>query len=187
MLALVLTPVIAYHVSAVGEERGWGIRPLREASVPIAIANIVIIACIVLIAAERLSSSVRDSTFENAARQTLPVDAVDYLRAHPVRGNLFNSYDWGGYIVFSLPEVRVFVDGRSDLYGDFLVDPYLLTAEASPGWDRRLDRYGIGTVLVRRTSGLANALAGSRRLALGVLRRPRGRLRAPLGPARLDL
>ena len=116
----------------------------------------------VFVAANRLSDSIRDSTYRAAARKTLPVDAVEYLRKQGPQGRLFNAYEWGGYVMHEMPQVRVFVDGRSDLYGgDFLISPYLVTSEGSPGWERELDRYKIGTVLVSRTGGLANALAAS--------------------------
>lgn len=38
--------------------------------------------------------------------------ATNYLREHPCRGNLFNSYDFGGYLTWQLPEQKVFIDGR---------------------------------------------------------------------------
>jgi hypothetical protein len=162
MFAVIAAPVIAYHVSAFCEERGWVLRPLQRANTILVTANMLLILCVVVIAADRLSGSIRDSTFEAGARETLPVDAVEFLRAQGTRGHLFNAYDWGGYVIHELPEVPVFVDGRSDLYGaDFLVNPYLVTAEGGPGWERQLDRYGIGTVLVHRSGGLANALAAS--------------------------
>jgi hypothetical protein len=43
-----------------------------------------------------------------------PVRAVDYLRANPQPGNIFNLYKWGGYLEWNLPEVRTFIDGRGD-------------------------------------------------------------------------
>ena len=38
--------------------------------------------------------------------------ATDYLREHPCRGNLFNSYDFGGYLTWQLPGQKIFIDGR---------------------------------------------------------------------------
>jgi hypothetical protein len=162
LFAVVAAPVIARHASAFSAERGWELRPLQRANMILVVANVLLILCTVFVAANRLSDSIRDSTYRAAARQTLPVDAVEYLRKRGPRGRLFNAYEWGGYVMHEMPQVRVFVDGRSDLYGgDFLINPYLVTAEGSPGWERELDRYKIGTVLVSRTGGLANALAAS--------------------------
>lgn len=160
--AVVVTPVITYHLAAVFAERGIALRPLRRASSPLVALNVAIIVFIVGFAAHRVSVSFRDATFTASQRQTLPVEAVAYLREHGVRGNLFNSYDWGGYLIHELPEVPVFVDGRSDLYGsDFLYDPYLFIAGGGPRFQDRLDRYKIETVLIHRTDGLASVLAVS--------------------------
>ncbi len=41
-----------------------------------------------------------------------PKSAVAYLKRHPCRGNIFNSYDYGGYLIWKLPEKPVYIDGR---------------------------------------------------------------------------
>jgi hypothetical protein len=159
--AVVAAPVAAYHVSELAREQGWRIRPLQRASGAIAALNVAIIVLVLAIAGQRLSDGFRESMLDRAERESLPVAAVGYLRAHPPRGNLFNAYEWGGYLIYELPSVPVFIDGRSDLYGDFLDSPYRTMTEASPGTDRQLEKYAIETALVRRTSGIANELAGS--------------------------
>jgi hypothetical protein len=163
MFAVVATPVLAYHLAAWFQERGWKVRTLGRASAPIALVNIVLISFALGIAVRSVSASFRDAELETAKRAELPVDAVAYLREQGVRGQLFNTYDWGGYVIHALPDVPVFVDGRSDLYGaDFLYKPYLFIAGGGPGWEAHLDSYRVGTVLVRRTDGLAKVLGESR-------------------------
>lgn len=46
-----------------------------------------------------------------------PVAAADYIREQHLPQPLFNSYRWGGFLAWYLPEYPVAVDGRSDLYG----------------------------------------------------------------------
>lgn len=41
-----------------------------------------------------------------------PENAVTYLREHMPTGNIFADFDWGGYLVWQLPEKKVFIDGR---------------------------------------------------------------------------
>jgi hypothetical protein len=60
--------------------------------------------------------------------------------------------------MFFAPDYRVSIDGRTDLYDDYL-ETYAATIAAEPGWDRELDAEGIGTVLVDTDSPLAGALA----------------------------
>jgi hypothetical protein len=58
----------------------------------------------------------KTSDLEKAVARIYPVQAVEYLRQHPVPGPIFNSYGFGGYLVDKLPEQPVFIDGRGDLY-----------------------------------------------------------------------
>ena len=160
--AVVVTPVLSYHLAAVLADRGWTVRPAQRASRPMAALNLVLIVLVLGIAAMRVMEPFHGGALAAAERNELPVEAVGYLRDHGTPGNLFNTYEWGGYLIYALPGVPVFVDGRSDLYGgDFLYDPYLVTASGGPRWERQLEHYGIGTVLVRRYSGLSTVLRDS--------------------------
>ncbi len=41
-----------------------------------------------------------------------PQKAVVYLHSHRPHGQIFSSYNWGGFLIWQLPEKKVFVDGR---------------------------------------------------------------------------
>lgn len=41
-----------------------------------------------------------------------PKQAVDQLKQRPCKGNLFNMYDIGGYLIWQYPEQKVYIDGR---------------------------------------------------------------------------
>ncbi len=41
-----------------------------------------------------------------------PHGAISYLKEHETRGNLFADYGYGGYLIWKLPEKKVFIDGR---------------------------------------------------------------------------
>lgn len=41
-----------------------------------------------------------------------PKRAIAYLQKQLSEGEVFSSYDWGGYLIWKLPQKRVFVDGR---------------------------------------------------------------------------
>jgi|ERR1035437_1854179 hypothetical protein len=45
-----------------------------------------------------------------------PVGAVDYIRRLHLSGPMLNQYDFGGYLIWTLPEQKVFIDGRADIY-----------------------------------------------------------------------
>jgi len=97
-----------------------------------------------------------------AQARIFPTRAVSYIKAHRIPGPLLNSYDWGGYLIWTLyPRLRVYVDGRPDMYGDRFMDAFIRTWQAQPGWQQTLRERGVVSVLVEPTSGLAHALAGT--------------------------
>jgi hypothetical protein len=92
-----------------------------------------------------------------AQEQVLPVHAVAYLQEHALPREMFNSYNWGGYLMLHLPQYPVFIDGRTDIYGDFLFT-YYEAMMAGDNWQQILDRYGIRFVLIEAASPLALTL-----------------------------
>ncbi len=57
--------------------------------------------------------------------RNIPVAGADYLRDNGVRGNAFNTYAAGAYLVYRFyPEVRVGMDSRNDVYGADLYREY---------------------------------------------------------------
>jgi hypothetical protein len=72
---------------------------------------------------------------------------------------LFNTYNWGGYVVWALyPRYLSFVDGRTDLFGDEILQEYLQAWRAEPGWPEILARWRIRVALLEPNAPLARAL-----------------------------
>ncbi len=93
--------------------------------------------------------------------KTYPVAAVDYLNTHSVPEPMFNSYGFGGYLIFSRgPEHKVSMDGRSELYerGGVLPDHVELT-NIGPHALSILQKYGYQSCLLNRDEPLATVLA----------------------------
>ena len=86
----------------------------------------------------------------DAQAKEFPAAAATYLASHPTK-NLFNQYDWGGYLIWRLDQ-PVGIDGRPDMYGDSFVDRYVATWNAQPGWEKHVARFNVQSVL-----GLPNA------------------------------
>lgn len=97
---------------------------------------------------------------ELALEQTrFPVHAAAFLEEHNLPGPLFNSYDFGGYLIWRLyPRYRVYVDGRSDLYGDVFLEDFVRIYEVGTDPRVALNRDGIRTILVEPRSNLAGFL-----------------------------
>jgi branched-subunit amino acid transport protein AzlD len=104
-------------------------------------------------------SAASPASIQSLVHSQTPVEAVDYLAEHPVSGALFNSYNFGSYLLWRLPAVPVFVDGRTDLYDDELLDQYLTVIRADAGWQAVLERWNIRVVLVEPSAPIVRFLA----------------------------
>jgi hypothetical protein len=88
-----------------------------------------------------------------------PVKAVDYIIAHPIEGNMFNEFTWGGYLLYRLwPEKKVFIDGQTDFYGEDLTREFADVYNATNDFEDILNKYSVNWVIVRQRSKLAYEL-----------------------------
>jgi hypothetical protein len=159
VFAVIATPILTEHLDAVLTERGWVIQPIRRVTPRMARMNAILVGFIVFAALLKVLLVLDIKTVQKAQEDYLPVKVTAHIAADLPTGPMFNSYNWGGYMMYFLPDYPVFVDGRTDLYGDdFLTNDYLKTATGGPGWRDTLDKYGVNLVVVEAQSGLARNL-----------------------------
>ncbi len=72
---------------------------------------------------------------DSAMSGYFPVRAVNFLRNNPQPGPLYNTLDWGGFLMWYMPDYPVSIDGRNDLYGDDIDEQFFRTLNAAPGWE----------------------------------------------------
>jgi hypothetical protein len=91
-----------------------------------------------------------------------PAKALSVLRADP-DSRIFTDDEWGDYLVYQLyPGHKVFVDGRSDFYGQDFEQKYLDLMNVKYDWEQLLDRYKVDTIVLSPTTALASTLKQSR-------------------------
>ncbi|GEM_PF-1138778 len=93
------------------------------------------------------------------ADDSFPAAAVEFLRREQPAAELFNHYDWGGYLSWQLPNRRTFIDGRALVEEISLLQDDIINGN---GWRESMDSYGINTVLIPgldRASGVPLPLA----------------------------
>jgi hypothetical protein len=95
---------------------------------------------------------------DRAISGVYPVDAVNFIRRNPVGGPLYNSFDWGGFLIFYMPQYPVSIDGRTDLYGDAANEQYYSTQEADPSYANDPVLSAAGVVLLKKKFPIATQL-----------------------------
>lgn len=88
-----------------------------------------------------------------------PIQATEWLKANPQAGNMFNTFDWGGYLSLELwPEKLVFIDSQGDVYGEAFIREYEKIVTLADGWQDILTKYNVNWALVPKVWDLAGAL-----------------------------
>lgn len=83
--------------------------------------------------------SVFDYKFEGSP---YPIRAVEFVRQNSLSGNMYNSYVFGGYLIYRFfpdPRYRVFVDGRAIVGGEDYFTESLKVSQLTPQWQQTLD------------------------------------------------
>jgi hypothetical protein len=87
-----------------------------------------------------------------AAEWRYPAGAADFLAAHRVTDRMFNTYEYGGYLIWRLwPRERVFIDGRalSDrVFDDYARIVYNHDASGGRSAAQLLDDYGVQVIVI---------------------------------------
>ena len=165
LFALAAPMVLTRHAAPLLEELGerWGFRLPARSPARLArgqsILNWILLGVLILAVGVKSSLVIPQSENETHFRATLPVAAVEYIRDEQPNGRLFNSYNWGGYLQWALPEYPVFVDGRTDLYGDEIILQWIQVVQADDGWQTVLDDWDVNLVLIEPVRPLARELA----------------------------
>ena len=88
---------------------------------------------------------------------------MELLKKENILGNTFTHDDFGDYVIYAAwPQYRVFIDGRTDMYGADRMREYLTLAHAMPGWKEIVDKYAFCSILFDTNSPLASFLAADR-------------------------
>ncbi|MDD5504942.1 MAG: hypothetical protein PHV77_06525 [Candidatus Omnitrophica bacterium] len=96
-----------------------------------------------------------------------PEGAVRFIKDKGIKGNIFNSFNNSAYLIFGLyPDCRVFIDARSELYGDALLMSYTRIMKEPAILDRIQPNMGIDLVVLPcndwRTAGMFKYLYNSK-------------------------
>ena len=120
--------------------------------------NLVLVALVVLAGIGVTLARVLPAAQQTATAEHMPVQAVNWVLANDPGQRPFNQYSWGGYLGLRRPEAPVFIDGRSDIYGDAPIQEYAQVVRQQTDLGPFLDRYAIDYVLFPSAGGFADRM-----------------------------
>ncbi len=146
LAAIVVTPLLAKEMNFLppyrsSEDKVW--------------LNAVLIIAIVTGCALHFPS--KDLLTRDTVR-TYPVKALSYLQGLHPSGRVFNDFLWGGYLIWNVRDLPVFIDSRIDIYEYNGVFADYLDAIEIKGTLSILDKYHIRYVLFRKQNPLTYLL-----------------------------
>jgi hypothetical protein len=161
IFVLVATPILSEHAAAWLESRRWqGLFLRNSATTPGKSAiNAATVVALGIVSVVHVREVIRHQPVAEAA--SFPSAAISFLGQLHSDAPMFNSYSWGGYLIWKLPQRKVFVDGRADLYGDDFVEHFFEASNLTGDWKQVLEKWDIGTVIVRIDSPLVTGLSTS--------------------------
>jgi hypothetical protein len=103
----------------------------------------------------------KNPSFEKCViTSSAPVQAAKVVQLNGIRGNMYDTYRWGGYLIYALwPSHLVFMDGRADLHGEPLFREYEACSKFKVGWQGTLTKYDIQWAIVEASSPFCQGLA----------------------------
>jgi hypothetical protein len=100
------------------------------------------------------------------ARYQMPQAPAMYLATHPCAGNVFNDYDFGGYLIWKVPGFKTYIDGRMpswrDDQGVRYIDRYLRIIKDNDYRAQQFGQYNVKcAVLAAKRSHSSASLVSS--------------------------
>jgi hypothetical protein len=114
-------------------------------------------------------SHIRDVSEKSLAKVVelhFPTQAVKFIRSSRLSGPLYNSLDWGGYLIWSLPELPVAVDGRTNLHGDERIARSVATWDGSTAWKKDPELLRAHLIIAQIGKPLTHLIRGDPRYRL---------------------
>src|SRR5262249_22327057 len=79
-----------------------------------------------------------------------------------IQNRIFTDDEWGDYLLYTMYPTKVYIDGRSDMYGDKFCINFIDVMSVKYDWEHSLARHKVDTILLPTSAALAGALKESR-------------------------
>ena len=135
---------------------------IHSRTVPVALAprsrnlGIACIAVVLLLGMTWLMPS-NQQLLSRVAR-VYPIGAVAYIHEHHLQGPIFNDFNWGGFLIYALPDSLVAIDGRTNVHGAARIENSWNTWNLGPNWERDPNFANADLIIAEPTLPLTKAL-----------------------------
>lgn len=168
LFAIIVTPIMAVRLENLMKEGMEGGNELlnkvfvlsdriqrTSASIKTHILPIIAVAFMVAVTVNGgriVGITLLEHEFDN---KKFPIEAVEFAEKNGIKGRIFNTYHFGGYLIYKgFPKNGVFIDGRADMYNEFLKN-YYDVVDIKPEWKDVLDKFKIDWILITSNSPLS--------------------------------
>lgn len=141
LFALVAAPVLASNFALYLDERGWRGSAFKGYGVALALLFVILLGHNIIFTrgVENLGVGLKYEKF--------PIGTVKYIKDKGIKGEVFNGYDLGGYLIYE--GIRPAIDGRTPtVYSPYYFWKTRRIAEAG-GWQKYQAEYPVEMALVR--------------------------------------
>ena len=117
--------------------------------------------CLLVVAGAVALLGWRDFSKANIQENTgkiYPLGAAAFVEQRGYPGPLYNHFNWGGYLLWRLPYLKVSMDGRGNVHGDERIKKALTTWSGGPHWADDSELNGAGVVIAQKDMALAALL-----------------------------
>jgi len=127
VLVLAAMFIISEFGRFVRSEPSFGLTKLRAICVIVALTG-----AMYLIGLRR---QISEQQLESVVERQYPVAAVKFINEQNYSGPLYNHFNWGGYLIWTLPRLLVSMDGRMNVHGDQRMERSFNTWSGRRGWE----------------------------------------------------
>lgn len=149
---------ITIVASAMVAGAGLDLRPLAREPMSRGQALLIVLASVVILIITVRGYQLSNMRLQQVMSQTYPVAAAAFIDEQGLRGQLYNHFDWGGYLSWRLQTSTVSIDSRSNLHRSDRIDQSAKVWRGEPGWATDPELSTANVVVAEREFALTQLL-----------------------------
>lgn len=110
--------------------------------------KLILILLVVVAVVLQITPYLNEQNNINFVSEHNPVSASKQLAVFSSNYRILNSYNHGGFLLWALPSQKVFIDGRTDLYGDDFIYDWVKMVNLELGWKEIFVKWNFNIVML---------------------------------------